>query len=143
MENQVTTIEQSQRLMALGVPAEKASLIWVKHGEIWDLHISECLRCDLNRNEIENYPAFTMADLLPIIPFIIINPVNGKEYCITIKYDGVKWKLNYDSFTDSERIGSAADFEFFALLCDRIEWLMSSGYNLNYEQADAGSAKQV
>lgn len=28
MENQVTSIEQSQRLLELGVPAEKASMGW-------------------------------------------------------------------------------------------------------------------
>lgn len=28
MKDQVTTIEQSQRLMALGVPAKKASMVW-------------------------------------------------------------------------------------------------------------------
>lgn len=28
MENQVTSIEQSKRLIDLGVPAEKASMVW-------------------------------------------------------------------------------------------------------------------
>lgn len=39
MKNQVTSIEQSKRLIELGVPAEKASMVWEMGEELPDMDI--------------------------------------------------------------------------------------------------------
>lgn len=43
MKNQVTSIEQSKRLIELGVPAEKASMVWEMDEDCARLKISKCL----------------------------------------------------------------------------------------------------
>lgn len=72
IENQVTSIEQANRLILLGIPAEKASMAWTTvNGYKTVVERDLCLP-----ENIEGY-AFTVADLLEILP----------EY---IKFDGVK-----------------------------------------------------
>lgn len=63
MENQVTSIEQSERLLALGIPAEKASLVWTTVDD--NETVVERDLC-LPEN-IEGY-AFTVADMMGILP---------------------------------------------------------------------------
>lgn len=72
MENQVTSIEQSKRLIELGVPAEKASMVWEMDEDcarlkIWNTD-KETRR--VLHNKYPNYyvPAFTVADLLAVLP---------------------------------------------------------------------------
>lgn len=71
MEKQVTSIEQSNRMLELGVPADKASMVWVRNGAgvginnnvfwgDWKLDIQP-VESSLFQ---ETIPAFTVADLL-------------------------------------------------------------------------------
>lgn len=75
MVNQVTSIEQSKRLMKLGVPAEKASMVWFPEYKI----VGNAIRIAPNGNyeliikrpyivEDKVVPAFTVADLIAILP---------------------------------------------------------------------------
>lgn len=85
MENQVTSIEQSERLLEVGVPAEKASLVWTTVDD--NKTVVERDLC-LPEN-IEGY-AFTVADLIDIIgepegyAFYITRWDAGEEYAVEL-----------------------------------------------------------
>ena len=71
MKEQVTSIEQSKRLIELGVPAEMASMVWdtislASHPILreWDTS-TDTKRWQADR--VGHVPAFTVADLLNII----------------------------------------------------------------------------
>lgn len=76
MKNQVTSIEQSRRLLELGVPAAKASMIYQSHFtqgvpklyaqpyQVNGYPPEEKIREDV-------VPAFTVADLLEMMPEFI------------------------------------------------------------------------
>lgn len=77
MINQVTTVEQSKRLLNLGVPAEKASMFWVRgivmvdaNGDNWygnwELSLNREKKFSLLYGA-EVCPAFTLIDLMEII----------------------------------------------------------------------------
>lgn len=104
MKNQVTSIEQSKRLIELGVPAEKASMVWhrmfrdKKTGYTeWALKIGPIQKFP-QLEVLQIIPAFTVADLLAVlpkvmeddegVPFYLNIQYNRKEYS-EIKYKGV------------------------------------------------------
>lgn len=71
MKDQVTSIELSKRLIELGVPAEKASMVWEMDEDcarlkIWNTD-KETRR--VLHNKYPNYyvPAFTVADLMILL----------------------------------------------------------------------------
>lgn len=71
MKNQVTSIGQSKRLIELGVPAEKASMVWEMDEDCARLktwNTDKQTRRVLH-NKYPNYyvPAFTVADLLILL----------------------------------------------------------------------------
>lgn len=72
MKNQVTSIEQSKRLLELGVPAEMASMVWdtislASHPILreWDTS-TDTKRWQVDR--VGHVPAFTVADLPGALP---------------------------------------------------------------------------
>nr|DAO63813.1 MAG TPA: hypothetical protein [Caudoviricetes sp.] len=71
MKNQVTSIEQSKRLIELGVPAEKASMVWEMDEDCARLKIwnTDKQTRRVLHNKYPNYyvPAFTVADLLILL----------------------------------------------------------------------------
>lgn len=103
MTDQVTSIEQSKRLIELGVPADKASMVWHTMPAVIGrskLQIAEEGHVGwMCRNFPGQYaPAFTVADLLAVlpkvmeddegVPFYLNIQYNRKEYS-EIKYKGV------------------------------------------------------
>lgn len=73
MKNQVTSIEQSKRLIELGVPAERASMVWnrmfrdKKTGYTeWALKIGPIQKFP-QLEVLQIIPAFTVADLLILL----------------------------------------------------------------------------
>lgn len=75
MTDQVTSIEQSKRLIELGVPADKASMVWIVTGrstynlEKWKTDAET--KAILHQKFPDGYiPAFTVADLLGLLPLI-------------------------------------------------------------------------
>lgn len=135
MKNQVTSIEQSKRLIEQGVPAQKASMVWdtispASHPvlRIWDTST------DTKRWQVDHVghvPAFTVADLLGMLPPDI--PAIGEQnhdYFLTLS-NGFCWSLRYEnSRMPHMYIGEKLEFDLIDLLCDRIEWLLSNGYKL-------------
>lgn len=89
MKDQVTSIEQSKRLIELGVPAEKASMVWEMDEDcarlkIWNTD-KETRR--VLHNKYPNYyvPAFTVADLLGVMPPDIPAVVGqNHDYALTL-----------------------------------------------------------
>lgn len=82
MTDQVTSIEQSKRLIELGVPADKASMVWewgwvcgTVDEENYELKIWQECKLDkiLAYQEFpESFiPAFTVADLLAVLPKVM------------------------------------------------------------------------
>ena len=77
MKNQVTSIEQSKRLIEQGVPAEKASMVWFPEYKIGDNKLPiypagtyELVMKYKSFGDMEDkvIPAFTVADLIAILP---------------------------------------------------------------------------
>lgn len=74
MENQVTSIEQSRRLLELGVPASEASMWWERYAGVpenesrfksaWHLVVNKDA---YHADHYEYIPAFTVDDLIYII----------------------------------------------------------------------------
>ena len=81
MTDQVTSVEQSKRLIVMGVPAERASMVWEMDEDcarlkIWNTD-KETRR--VLHNKYPNYyvPAFTVADLLAVLPKTIWGDQKG------------------------------------------------------------------
>ena len=133
MKDQVTSIEQSKRLIELGVPAEKASMVWEMDEDcarlkIWNTD-KETRR--VLHNKYPNYyvPAFTVADLLELIPSVIFIAISFNP---TLEKTGENgWDFEFGQISQDEDYGCAHNKSLIELLVGRIEWIMSNGYGLN------------
>lgn len=139
MISQVTSIEQSKRLLELGVPAEKASMSWVPnfkfHDETGQFVLTGTFDlCIKHRvytvNSDKIIPAFTVADLLEMLPADI---TYGRLYITRSNYSkGEDWRVFYKRVGVSK--GSIISFGDPALIgpaCNMIEWVVSHDYKLN------------
>lgn len=139
MTNQVTSIEQSKRLLELGVPAEKASMMWVPNWmfDEWTRQFvptgdyNVCLKHAAYKvMEEELIPAFTVTDLLEMLPAGI---TYGRLYITRSSYSkGEDWRVFYKRVGVSKR--SVISFGYHTLIvpaCNMIEWVVSNGYKLN------------
>lgn len=135
MKDQVTSIEQSKRLIELGVPADQASMVWEMDEDcarlkIWNTD-KETRRFLHNKYPYYYVPAFTVADMLEIIPKTI---TDGR---------GIVYKLNIEICSstnhcwcvywgDNERqIGWQDRISILNALEDAIEWIVITGRKLN------------
>lgn len=134
MKNQVTSIEQSRRLIGLGVPAEKASMVWAQCSSKY--HLSVLTHYTASKEYIENgesTPAFTVADLLNLLPKEVPDKASGRMYELTISgagYSSGMWFFGYQDCNNEDCIGGMTSVLLLELLYDRIEWLLSNGYKL-------------
>ena len=135
MKDQVTSIEQSKRLIELGVPAEKASMVWEMDEDcarlkIWNTY-KETRR--VLHNKYPNYyvPAFTVADLLgKVLPNVIQDAHNTYELTLKAVVGG-GWRFCYTPVLtqlEADNIGDEMGDNLIELLCNRIEWTVSNGY---------------
>lgn len=68
MKHQVTSIEQSKRLIELGVPAEKASMVWATCSGKYHLSVLPHYKATPEYIKSgESIPAFTVADLMILL----------------------------------------------------------------------------
>lgn len=126
MKDQVTSIEQSKRLIELGVPADKASLVYRKR------YIKRDYVLDVEDREMEVIaPAFTVADLLGIIKPLEIMKVELNPSLEKIGKE--EWMFEFGEFTGEEICGFARNKSLVELLVGRIEWMVSNGYELNLQ----------
>nr|DAD76562.1 MAG TPA: hypothetical protein [Siphoviridae sp. ctqpo8] len=135
MKDQVTSIEQSKRLIEIGVPAEKASMVWVPDYK-FDSNTREFISTgsyeicpkhrvfDVVKEDV--IPAFTVADLLGIIKSINVfgNP-------IIEKIGDARWRFEFGAITGELEYGFNECQNIVELLVGRIEWMVSNGYELN------------
>ena len=131
MTNQVTSIEQSKRLLELGVPAEKASMAWAQCRGEW--HLSVLPHYTASKEYIDSgisIPAFTVTDLLEMLPAGI---TYGRLYITRSSYSkGEDWRVFYKRVGVSKRsIISFGDHTLIVPACNMIEWVVSNGYKLN------------
>lgn len=89
MENQVTSIEQSRRLLELGVPAEKASMCWSE--------IAGERRLIMKVPGPYVVPAFTVADLLGMLPITMTEQGYLCEF--SLKRMGDSYGVEYDCYS--------------------------------------------
>ena len=126
MKDQVTSIEQSKRLIELGVPAGKASMVYRKR------YIKNDYVLDMESREMEVIaPAFTVADLLGMIPAEI---TYGRLYVSHPKIPSVKNDFNVFYKRVGREKGAIKSFRHPNLTCAcvmMVEWLLSNGYKLN------------
>lgn len=137
MKDQVTSIEQSKRLIELGVPAQKASMVW-RTMSINTGRRKLQIACEedigwLCRNFPTQYaPAFTVADLLGIIKPIDIGP-DTYTPCLEKNGDDGEWVFEFGQILGDEDFGYGFNHSLIDLLVGRIEWMVSNGYELNLQ----------
>ena len=123
MKDQVTSIEQSKRLIELGVPADKASLVYRKR------YIKRDYVLDVESREMEVIaPAFTVADLLGLLKPIIFTTNELHPTLEKAGEDG--WYFEFGQISEEEDYGFAHHKSLVDLLVDRIEWMVSNDYKL-------------
>jgi hypothetical protein len=132
MKDQVTSIEQSKRLIDLGVPAEKASMVWATCSGKYHLSVLPHYKATPEYIKSgESIPAFTVADLLGVMPPDIPAVVGqNHDYALTLS-NNFCWNLRYENSHTHQCIGEQLEFDLVDLLCNRIEWIVSNGYGLN------------
>lgn len=127
MKDQVTSIEQSKRLIELGVPAEKASMCWVKDPNENEYYLAVHDEYCYEVACLEPVPAFTVADLLGLLPPKIScqGPSDGnfrmRRY---MGENGIEWVVDYDRFI-------ANDVSIINALVETIILLVSTKHELN------------
>ena len=139
MKDQVTSIEQSKRLIEMGVPAEKASMIYQSH---FTQGVPKLYAQPYQRNGYppkekireDVAPAFTVADLLEkVLPDVIQDAHNTYELTLKAVVGG-GWRFCYTPVLtplEADNIGDEMGDNLIELLCNRIEWIVSNGYELN------------
>lgn len=139
MKDQVTSIEQSKRLIDLGVPAEKASMIYQSH---FTQGVPKLYAQPYQRNGYppkekireDVVPAFTVADQLEkVLPNVIQDAHNTYELTLKAVVGG-GWRFCYTPVLtplEADNIGDEMGDNLIELLCNRIEWIVSNGYKLN------------
>jgi hypothetical protein len=132
MKNQVTNIEQSKRLIEMGVPAGIASMSWVKFDDVCFLSTLPYYKATLESDEGEEViAAFMVYDLLSVLPKTITNSKGGVhklhiEVCSSTNHC---WCLFWGN--EEIQIGWCERISFLHLIEDATEWLLSNGYKLN------------
>lgn len=121
MKAQVTSIEQSKRLIELGVPASRASMKW-----IGDMFVRPCDYSAVDT--LETIPAFTVVDLLEVI-----KPIDNIGNPAIEKISDARWIFEFGEFTGEPIYGFKECQNIVELLVDRIEWVVSNGYELNLQ----------
>lgn len=132
MKDQVTSIEQSKRLIELGVPADRASMVWEMDEDcarlkIWNTD-KETRR--VLHNKYPNYyvPAFTVADLLAVLPKTIWGDQKGWIHLIIRFPNEDHCKIVYDN---SYNILWKCDGSLLSCIVETIGWVITNGYRLN------------
>lgn len=140
MKDQVTSIEQSKRLIDLGVPVEKASMVWrwgwvcgTVDEENYELKIWQECKLDkiLAYQEFpESFiPAFTVADLLEVLPKAIWDDVKGWSLLV-IRFRSKGFpRVGYEA--EQGIIWSCGEVSLSGNIIETIDWVVANGYGLD------------
>lgn len=130
MTDQVTSIEQSKRLIELGVPADKASMVWATCSGKYHLSVLPHYKATPEYIKSgESIPAFTVADLLGLIRSVIFTTNELNPTLEKIGED--EWAFEFSQISEDEDYGFSRNKSLVELLVGRIEWIVSNGYKLN------------
>lgn len=123
MKDQVTSIEQSKRLIELGVPADRASMVYRK------TNIVGIVRLEVKKGKGGVVaPAFTVADLLAVLPKTIWGDQKGWIHLIIRFPNEDHCKIVYDN---SYNILWKCDGSLLSCIVETIGWVITNGYRLN------------
>lgn len=133
MKNQVTSIGQSKRLIELGVPADRASMVWEMDEDcarlkIWNTD-KETRR--VLHNKYPNYyvAAFTVADLLEVLPKAIWDDVKGWSLLV-IRFRSKGFpRVGYEA--EHGIIWSCGEVSLLGNIIETIDWVITNGYGLD------------
>lgn len=133
MKNQVTSIGQSKRLIELGVPAEKASMVWEMDEDCARLKIwytdKETRRVLHNRYPNYYVAAFTVADLLEVLPKAIWDDVKGWSLLV-IRFRSKGFpRVGYEA--EHGIIWSCGEVSLLGNIIETIDWVITNGYGLD------------
>lgn len=133
MKDQVTSIEQSKRLIELGVPTERASMVWEMDEDCARLKIwntDEETRRILHNKYLDYYaPAFTVADLLAVLPKTIKDD-NSVLFFLNIQYTRKGYsEIEYKSMYGI--LWSCFGAVLLNNLVEAVDGLVTNGYELN------------
>ena len=135
MKEQVTSIEQSKRLIEQGVPAEKASMVWFPEYKIGDNKLPiypagtyELVMKYKSFGDMEDkvIPAFTVADLIAILPTVCGGFQIGLD---RVRKDNTH--IFYEDYADSSHIIFFIENSLVESCVKAIEWVISNNYKLN------------
>lgn len=142
MVNQVTSIEQSKRLIELGVPVEKASMVWFPEYKIGDNKLPiypagtyELVMKYKSFGDMEDkvIPAFMIADMIDILPItcgdlhIHIEEITNSHKFI---YYERREYIQGDSYVDLQTV-LFVENSLVESCVKAIEWVLSNNYKLN------------
>ena len=123
-----TTVEQSQRLLSLGLKKETADMVWTHaYYGTWVVTASE----NPLYEESESVPSWSLGRLIEMLPSLIpiskdLPTFHHYAYLdlspVAVSYD---WE-DYDG-TDRQLVGFYGN-GLFAAVVDAIEWLIKEGY---------------
>ena len=126
MKNQVTSVEWSKRLIELGVPAEKASMVYRA------TNVAGIVRLEVNDGKGGIVaPAFTVADRLEMLPKTITDG-RGATHQIHIGVCSSTndcWCVYWGD--DERQVGWQDRMSISDAIDDAIEWIFATGRKLN------------
>lgn len=130
VENQVTSVEQSQVLLRLGVPSEKASMAWTTLSDGKFEYFTVMDRTLVLPANIEEV-AFTVSDILDILPFQI-NTGSGFNNNLVIRKlfqntDYCEWIVSYTDYVGCHLFYKMSSLSLIDILVELVEWLDGQG----------------
>lgn len=131
MKEQVTSIEQSKRLIELGVPAEKASMIYQSYytqgaPKLYAQYYQRNGYPPKEKIREDVIPAFTVADLIAILPTTCGGFQIGLD---RVRKDNTH--IFYEDYADSSHIVFFIENSLVESCVKAIEWVVSNNYTLN------------
>lgn len=137
MIDQVTSVEQSKRLLELGVPTEKASMWWCdyrNHGDEKNRYKLVLADQIVEADFAEYIPAFTVADLLELLPYEIDADCGLCFLQIKKLYacrDYIEWGLYYKNDDGDIPFESITSYGIIEALFDMVEKLYATADAVN------------
>lgn len=130
MKDQVTSIEQSKRLIELGVPAEKASMVWATCSGKYHLSVLPHYKATPEYIKSgESIPAFTVADLLEVLPKAIWDEVKGwSRLVVRFRSKGFP-RVGYEA--EQGIMWSCGDVSLLGDIIETIDWVVANKHELN------------
>lgn len=138
MKEQVTSIEQSKRLIELGVPAEKASMIYQSYytqgvPKLYAQYYQRNGSPPKEKIREDVIPAFTVADMIDMLPITcghlhihIEEITNSHKF---IYYEG-RGDIRDDGYVDLQTV-LFVENSLVESCVKAIEWVLSNNYKLN------------